>query len=117
MRDEPLRVTRTNSAEETAGHVLGISTPHFIWIIASLVLGLLLFVGLVKRFGIDPGPAALLAAIPTGVAATFLILRQNRPPGYVGDLLDTWLTGGDASPLKHSASHDHAPKNSARRLL
>ena len=110
MREETLRVTRTNSAPESSGALLGISTPLFLWIVGALVVGLLLFVALLKNFALEPSSAALIAALPTALCAGFLLVfHQGKPPGYVWDLLDSWLTKGNASPLasqRSPAPHD-----------
>ena len=102
MSVQNLRVTRTHSAEEYEGSLLGIEVAHFKWIALLLLVGMATFAGLYYGLGFDFMVAAQWAVIPS--IAGFVYLRvgiQGRPPGYLKDLLDSLLTQGHAQPPRN----------------
>jgi hypothetical protein len=109
-----LRLTETNSADDSTGKTWGLEGNLF-WFVAggafvSVITLLLLFS--VSRWSL---PSALIpAVIPLGLALLYaLALRQGKPPGYDTDLFELWLKGpgfgpehpGDTTP-PDPATHD-----------
>lgn len=90
-----LRLTDTNSANDTKGRALGLEGNDFIYVVAGFVGGLALFLGLafVLRvwlpFALGMGLLVLLAP-----SAWVLCFRHNKPEGYAEDWFDQQFTGG-----------------------
>ncbi|MGE4180923.1 MAG: hypothetical protein AB7J34_13955, partial [Limisphaerales bacterium] len=99
MNDSEPRVTTTHAADESEGTILGVSTPSF-WLVAlALGAGVLLFNQLVRLYSIST--AAIGAVLPAVVVLVVLrFLQAGRPAGYVGNLVDTAVTGGHAQPRR-----------------
>ena len=110
-----LRLTETNSADDSAGKTWGLEGNLF-WFVAggafAAVLTLLLL------FSVWRWPllsAVIPALIPLGLSLLYaLALRQGKPRGYDTDLFELWLRGPGfgpqpprTSPQPTSASTDH----------
>ncbi len=110
-----LRLTETNSADDSAGKTWGLEGNLF-WFVAggafAAVLTLLLL------FSVWRWPllsAVIPALIPLGMSLLYaLALRQGKPRGYDTDLFELWLRGPGFGPQPPrtssqptSASTDH----------
>lgn len=99
MNSQELRFTDTNSADDSHGRTWGLEGNLF-WYVAgggfiSVVLMLLLFS--VNKFSF--GASALMAAIPFGLALTYVFgFRQGKPPRYDVDCLEYWFAGKGFGP-------------------
>ena len=99
--DASIRVTDTNSATEFHGSVLGIETPLFRWVAGSLIISFILFAWLHYGCAMTLSKAGLIAVVPPVFTAAFLVLFcQGKPPGYAGDLLESAVNRGNASPIE-----------------
>jgi hypothetical protein len=101
----PLRLTDTNSSNDSSGRTWGLDGSLF-WIVlggAAASVGLLLF--LFSAMHWEFLPALVAAAVPTAVALLYVFgFRQGKPPGYDLDLLDTLLHGRAFAPDTQSRS-------------
>lgn len=108
-----LRLTETNSAEDSSGRTWGLEGNLF-WhvtggVFAAVLTLLLCFSALRWSF---PASAAL-AAVPLILSLGYVFgLRQGKPPGYDRDLLDGWLHGAGFGPepreqAEHPFSDSH----------
>lgn len=94
-----LRLTETNSADDSSGRTWGLEGNLF-WhvtggVFAAVITLLLCFSAL--RWSL--GASAALAAMPLTLSLLYVFgLRQGKPPGYDRDLLDGWLHGAGFSP-------------------
>lgn len=89
-----LRVTDTNSANDSKGRAFGLEGNDFIYVLLAFVaaLGFYLVLTVLLRASMV---IALVMALPVllGPAAWVLLLRQNKPEGYAGDWLDQRVNG------------------------
>ncbi len=94
-----LRLTETNSAEDSSGRTWGLEGNLF-WhvtggVFAAVLTLLLCFSALRWSFT----ASAAFAAVPLGLSLLYVFgLRQGKPPGYDRDLLDGWLHGAGFGP-------------------
>ena len=95
----PIRLTDTNSSNDSSGRTWGLDGSLF-WIFiggaaASVGLILVLFSGMHWDFL----PALIAASVPVGTASVYVFgFRQGKPPGYDIDLLDTLFHGRGFAP-------------------
>ncbi len=84
-----LRITDTNSANDTRGRAFGLEGNDFLYVLISFVAALALYVvcSIVLRTG---AVGALVIALPWFLLPTawVLLLRHNKPSGYAGDWFD-----------------------------
>ncbi len=94
-----LRLTETNSADDSAGKTWGLEGNLF-WFVAGGAFAAV--VTLLLLFSVCRWPllsAAIPALIPLGLALLYaLALRQGKPPGYDTDLFELWLKGSGFGP-------------------
>ncbi len=90
---ESLRVTDTNSADDSAGSVWGIEGSLLWVILGGLFLSLFTLLVLFSGLAVPLGFALVVAAFPLAGSIAYVIHRQLHPPGYHRDLLDLWLNG------------------------
>lgn len=94
-----LRMTETNSADDSQGKTWGLEGNLF-WVIigggfVSVTVLLVLFS--VSRWSLRD--SLLPAAVPIVFALYYaLALRQGKPDGYDTDLLDEWIHGKGFGP-------------------
>lgn len=84
-----LRITDTNSVNDSKGRAFGLEGNDFLYVIGGIVGALACFLLLHVLFGAGAMTALLFAApillLPT---AWVLLLRHNKPEGYAEDLFD-----------------------------
>ena len=89
-----LRITDTNSVNDSKGRAFGLEGNNFIYVLIAFVvtLGLYLVFAFVLRIGMA---VALVFSLPVllTVAAWVLLLRHNRPEGYTEDVFDDLVNG------------------------
>lgn len=89
-----LRITDTNSANDSKGRAFGLEGNDFIYVLIAFVvaLGLYLIFGFVLRVG---AAVALGFSLPVllGTSAWVLLLRHNKPDGYAEDFFDDLADG------------------------
>ncbi len=89
-----LRITDTNSANDSKGRAFGLEGNDFIYVLVALVvaLGVYLVLNVLLHASMV---IALIMALPVllGPAAWVLLLRHNKPEGYAGDWIDQCVNG------------------------
>jgi hypothetical protein len=99
MKSSELRLSDTNSADDSDGHTWGFDGGLF-WVVAagsflSVATLLVMFSALHHSFPVS----AAVAAIPSALSVTYVVaLRRGKPPGYDKDLLETWIAGAALTP-------------------
>lgn len=89
-----LRITDTNSANDSKGRAFGLEGNDFIYVLVSFVVALGLYLLLSVLLGVGR-LAALVVALPflLGPLAWVLLLRHNKPEGYAEDWFDQKFNG------------------------
>ena len=84
-----LRITDTNSANDSKGRAFGLEGNDFVYVLLAVVgaMALYLVCTVILRL---PVAGALVLALPVLVVPTawVLLLRHNKPAGYAADWLD-----------------------------
>jgi hypothetical protein len=112
---ELLRITDTNSANDSKGRAFGLEGNDFIYVLVAFVVALALY--LVFAFVLRVGMAtALLFSVPVflATAAWVLLFRHNKPEGYAEDWFDDLMNGEGwslvtgAQPVRPGKENRHA---------
>ena len=84
-----LRITDTNSANDSRGRAFGLEGNDFIYVLVALVFAMGFYVVCTTILRIRVLPAVVLS-LPFFVvpAAWVLLLRHNKPAGYAEDWFD-----------------------------
>lgn len=84
-----LRVTDTNSANDSKGRAFGLEGNDFVYVVVALVVALGLYLLLTALLHVST-LVALLFSLPILLAtlAWAVLLRHNKPEGYAEDLFD-----------------------------
>ena len=107
MNDQTLRLTETNSADDSKGRTWGLEGNLFWYMtggcFASVMTLLLLFSAMRLSFM----ASLVIAAIPLMITIVYVYgFRQGKPPGYDVDCLDNCLNGSGFGPqLCHRPGH------------
>ncbi len=89
-----LRITDTNSVNDSKGRAFGLEGNDFIYVLAAFVAALALY--LVFAFVLHVGmTVALLFSLPVliGPLVWVLLLRRNKPDGFAEDVFDNLVNG------------------------
>ena len=89
-----LRITDTNSANDSKGRAFGLEGNDFVYVLVALVLALGLYLLLSALFGLSQ-LAALVLSLPVllGPLSWVLFLRHNKPEGYASDWFEQKFNG------------------------
>ena len=98
-----LRITDTNSSNDSKGRAFGLEGNDFIYVIVGFVVALAVYLLLSVLFGCGK-TVSLLLALPFAAAplAWILFLKNNRPEGYAEDWMDQTFSGGGWSFATHA---------------
>ncbi len=107
-----LRITDTNSANDSKGRAFGLEGNDFLYVLVAFVVAMGLYLISTALLRV-PTLGALLLAAPFFVvpAAWVLLLRHNKPAGYAEDWFEHlvnregWSFAPAAQPNRR-ASHD-----------
>lgn len=99
MKEHDLRLSDTNSADDSTGRTWGLEGNLFWYVIGGVfvfvVTLLLLFSALRMAFW----QSFAVAAVPLALTLIYVFgFRQGRPPAYDLDLVDYWTNGGGFGP-------------------
>lgn len=86
-----LRITDTNSANDSRGRAFGLEGNDFIYVLVAFVAALGLYAVCTAVLRIQTA-GALVLAVPVfvGPTAWVVLLRHNKPAGYAEDWFDHW---------------------------
>jgi hypothetical protein len=89
-----LRLTDTNSANDSKGRAFGLEGNDFIFVLVAFVVSLGLYLLLNVLLGVGK-TAALVFALPFLFVPLgwILLLRHNKPEGYAADWFDQKFNG------------------------
>jgi hypothetical protein len=89
-----LRITDSNSANDSRGRAFGLEGNDFIYVLVALVvaLGLYLLLTVVLRFG-KLGSLAFVLPFFLAPLGWVVLLRHNKPEGYAEDWFDQKFNG------------------------
>ena len=89
-----LRITDTNSVNDTKGRAFGLQGNDFIYVLVAFVVSLGLYLLLNILLGVGKLPALVIAQpFLFGPLAWVLCLRHNKPEGYAEDWFDQKFNG------------------------
>jgi len=89
-----LRITDTNSANDSKGRAFGLEGNDFLYVLVAFVFALGLYLVLTAVLHVGLGVAFVFTApIVAAPLAWVLLLRHNKPPGYAEDWFDQYLSG------------------------
>ncbi len=112
-----LRITDTNSANDSRGRAFGLEGNDFIYVLVAFVAAMGLYVVCTAVLRIRVVPAVVLS-LPVLVvpAAWVLLLRHNKPAGYAEDWFDHVVNreGWSFTPATQSKSATTAPREHTR---
>ena len=111
-----LRITDTNSANDSRGRAFGLEGNDFIYVLVALVFAMGLYVVCTTILRIGVLPASILSLPFLVVPAIWvLLLRHNKPAGYAEDWFDHlvnregWsLAPATQSKASRSSAREHA---------
>lgn len=110
-----LRITDTNSANDSRGRAFGLEGNDFIYVLVALVFAMGLYVVCTTILRIRMLPAVCLS-LPFFLVpgAWVLLLRHNKPAGHAEDWFDHlvnregWsFVSGTQSTASRAPSHEH----------
>jgi len=84
-----LRITDTNSANDSKGRALGFEGNDFIYVVGGIVGAIGVFLLLYAVLSMSPFTAAgISVAVAIGPFLWVALFRRNRPDGYAEDFFD-----------------------------
>ncbi len=99
MTQSTLRLTETNSADDSKGRTWGLEGNLFWYVTGGAfasVLTLLFLFGMVRA---SFGASLMAAAIPLSLTFIYVfVFRHGKPSGYDKDCLDYWINGPAFGP-------------------
>jgi len=94
MKDQQLRLTDTNSADDSKGRTWGLDGNLFWHVIIGGFVFVITLLLLFSALKMDFWSSFAIASVPFALVLAYVfLLRQGKPPGYDVDLLDGWLNG------------------------
>ena len=98
-----LRITDTNSTNDSKGRAFGLEGNDFIYVLVAFVVALGLYLLLTVLLGVGK-VAGLVVALPFLLGPLFWILglKHNRPEGHAEDWLDHTFGAGGWSCAAHA---------------
>ncbi|MDQ3623280.1 MAG: DUF4133 domain-containing protein [Verrucomicrobiota bacterium] len=94
-----LRLTETNSADDSAGKTWGLEGNLFWYVAGGLFGSIVILLLLYSMWRLSLVSSATIAVVPLFVTLLYVFgLRQGRPAGYDRDLFELWLSGPGFAP-------------------
>ena len=87
-----LRITDTNSSNDSKGHALGLEGNDFVYVVIGIVAAIGVFLLLYAVFAAALLTATLISSIFVIVPTTWVLMfKHNRPEGFAEDFFDEQL--------------------------
>lgn len=111
-----LRITDTNSVNDSKGRAFGLEGNDFIYVLVAVVaaLGLYLLLTVLLGFGKVVGLVLVLPFL-LGPLAWVLLLRHNKPDGYAEDWFEQKFNGEGWSLVSRNQPMHPLPAGHERR--
>jgi len=106
MNDHALRLTETNSADDSKGRTWGLEGNLFWYMTGGSFISVLTLLLLFSVARVSFLASLLFAAIPLLLTLVYVYaFRQGKPSGYDIDCLDCWLNGSafGSNPRRRSS--------------
>ena len=110
-----LRITDTNSANDSKGRAFGLEGNDFLYVLIAFVVALGLYLVLTAALRVGLGVAFVFTSPIVGVPLAWVVLlRHNKPAGYAEDWFDQQVGGEGfsyaprAQPVKPVKEVHHA---------
>jgi hypothetical protein len=102
-----LRLTETNSADDSAGKTWGLEGNLFWYLISGAFVSVILMLVLFSSWRWSFAAATATAAVPLSLTLLYIFgLRQGKPRGFDRDLIESWFSGAGFGPdLPQKTSH------------
>lgn len=114
-RSSELRLTETNSADDSAGRTWGLEGNLFWHLVAGVFVAVITLLACFSGLRWSFTTSSLAAAVPLSLALVYVFgFRRGKPAGYDRDLLDGWIHGTGFAPDPqrqpgHPLHHDGTP--------
>lgn len=106
MKDQQLRLTDTNSADDSKGRTWGLDGNLFWHVIIGGFVFVITLLLLFSALRMDFWTSFAIASVPFALLLAYVfLLRQGKPPGYDVDLLDGWLKGRSFRIASRDTTH------------
>jgi len=103
MKGSDLRLTDTNSADDSAGRTWGLDGGLFWFVVAGVFAFVVTLLFLFSALRAPFWSAFGLASVPLVMSLLYVFgFRQGKPPGYDVDLVDYWVNGSGFGPRPRS---------------
>jgi hypothetical protein len=94
-----LRLTETNSADDSAGKTWGLEGNLFWYLVGGVFASVIVLLVFFSVWRWSLAASAAVAAAPLSVTLLYIFgLRHGKPPGYDRDLFELWLSGPGFGP-------------------
>jgi hypothetical protein len=106
MNGNTLRLTETNSADDSKGRTWGLEGNLFWYLTGGTFISVLTLLLLFSVARVSFFASLLFAAIPLLVTLVYVyVFRHGKPSGYDVDCLDWWIKGSafGPNPLRQAA--------------
>lgn len=99
MKDRELRLSDTNSADDSTGRTWGLDGGLFWYLVAGVFAFVVTLLFLFSAMRVSFAASLVVAAVPLALMATYVFgFRQGRPPAYDLDIVDYWTNGAGFGP-------------------
>lgn len=99
MNLQTLRLTETNSADDSKGRTWGLEGNLFWYMTGGCFVSVMTLLLLFSAMRFSFMASLVIAAIPLMVTLVYVYgFRQGKPPGYDIDCVDCWLNGPGFGP-------------------
>ena len=99
MNHNTLRLTETNSADDSKGRTWGLEGNLFWYMTGGCFLSVLTLLFLFSAMRVSFLASLAIAAVPLMLTLLYVYgFRQGKPAGYDIDCLDYWINGAGFGP-------------------
>ncbi len=103
MSGSELRLTDTNSADDSKGRTWGLDGSLFWFVLVGVFAFVVILLFLFSTMHVAFWTAFGVASVPLAMSLVYVFgFRQGKPPGYDADLLDYWMNGSGFGPRPRS---------------